>query len=66
MSIGSEKQPRRSRVFKKASFEPDNEIKFINEDGWVFREQPGKSVECVQRSETPSQPNLVRHDYPST
>lgn len=27
------------------------EVKFYTEDGWVFREHPGKGIECVGRSE---------------
>ena len=46
------------------------EVKLIAEDGWVFIERPGKGIECVRRFdaaelEVSSQPNLVRHRYPS-
>jgi len=49
----------------------DQPAKLHVEDGWVFRERPGSPVECVRRAdngETDSmtQPNQVRHDYPST
>jgi hypothetical protein len=47
------------------------DAKLYTEDGWIFREQPGKGIECLSRydgaeSVTLAQPNLARHDYPST
>jgi len=45
--------------------------KLFAEDGWIFSQQPGKGVECLRRYDESmlsmlSQPNEVRHNYPST
>ncbi len=47
---------------------PDDHL--LEEDGWIFRERPGVPVECVRRSRDASlagmtQPNQIRHNYPS-
>jgi hypothetical protein len=44
--------------------------KLFAEDGGIFSQQPGKGVECLRRYDESmlgmlSQPNEVRHNYPS-
>ena len=46
------------------------EPKLREEDGWIFRERPGMPVQCIHRAEEVqaddmTQPNEVRHNYPS-
>jgi hypothetical protein len=48
----------------------ESEAKLYTEDGWIFRERPGKGIECVSRYDGAeagllSQPNLALQDYPS-
>ena len=44
------------------------EANLITEDGWIFREQPGKGVECIRRDDeaqtgSVTRSNAVRNRY---
>jgi hypothetical protein len=72
MSISSRIRNIKARpvLATKSPAKTGTETNLITEDGWIFREQSGKRVDCIRRDDEAqvgnvTQPNLVRRRYPS-